>query len=60
MSQTTTSAKPGKNQFKCFQCRLIFSNRDGDWFNWKHLQVHLCWACDKLTAAKPERAHSGR
>lgn len=53
--QTTTTAKPGKNQFKCFSCRLIFASRDGDWFDWDHMQVHLCHKCDRQTAAVPER-----
>ena len=45
-----------KKQFKCFQCRLVFAQRDGDWFTWDHMQVHLCRACDKLTEKNPERS----
>jgi hypothetical protein len=51
-----TTAKLGKNQFKCFHCRLIFPQRDGDWFNWKSMQVHLCFGCNKITEQRPERA----
>jgi hypothetical protein len=51
-----STLKPGKNQFKCFHCRLIFANKDGDWFHWEDMQVHLCKACDKLTEKKPERS----
>jgi hypothetical protein len=55
-----TESKPGKNQFKCFHCRLIFANKDGDWFHWNDMQVHLCRSCDKLTEKKPERSKSSR
>lgn len=51
-----TASKLAKNQFKCFHCRLVFAQRDGDWFNWETMQVHLCKACDKLTEKRPERA----
>jgi hypothetical protein len=53
----SVTAKPGRNQFKCFQCRVIFSNKDGDWFHWDSMQVHLCRKCDKETEKKPERSH---
>ncbi len=52
-------AKPGRNQFKCFHCRQIFAQRDGDWFDWNHMQVHLCRSCDKATATSRERSYSG-
>ncbi len=55
MMQSAT--KLPKNRFKCFQCRLIFSQRDGDWFIWDSMQVHLCQPCNKLTEKKPERAY---
>lgn len=45
-----------KNQFKCFHCRLVFAQRDGNWFNWKSMQVHLCKSCEKQTEKRPERA----
>ncbi len=44
-----------KNQFKCFHCRELFTQRDGNWFDWNQMQVHLCHSCDKLTAEKFER-----
>jgi hypothetical protein len=53
------AAKLGKNKFKCFHCRMIFSQREGGWVNWNAMQVHLCIACDKLTLKRPERAEGG-
>ncbi len=53
----TFQLKTAKNQFKCFCCRLVFSQRDGDWFDWDQMQVHLCRSCDKLTEKKPQRLH---
>jgi hypothetical protein len=47
--------KVGRNQFKCFHCRLVFAQKDGDWHNWDQMQVHLCRTCDKLTEGKPQR-----
>lgn len=52
----TTVAKLPKNQFRCFHCRLVFAQRDGDWFNWDSMQVHLCKPCDKKTENRPERS----
>ncbi len=49
--------KVGRNQFKCFHCRLIFAQRDGDWFNWDQIQVHLCKKCDKLTQEDVPRSY---
>jgi hypothetical protein len=46
-SQQTTI---GRNQFKCFQCRLVFAQKDGNWFDWDDMQVHLCKSCEKKTA----------
>lgn len=54
--QNNSELKPGKNQFKCFYCRNIFDRKDGDWFNWKEMQVHLCKTCEKKTAKNPERS----
>lgn len=51
-----TESKLPKNHFKCFNCRLVISNRDGDWFKWGTMEVHLCGACNKKTAARPERS----
>ncbi len=51
-----TASKLARNQFKCFHCRLVFIQRDGDWFNWDSMQVHLCQTCEKLTEKRPERA----
>lgn len=51
-----STTKLPKNHFKCFQCRLLFNQRDGDWFVWESMQVHLCRACNKLTEKRPERA----
>jgi hypothetical protein len=45
-----------KNQFRCFHCRNVFPQRDGDWHSWKSMEVHLCHGCDKLTADRPERS----
>ena len=50
-----TPVKLGKNQFKCYHCRLVFSTKDGDWFDWEQMQVHLCRSCAKLTEKKPQR-----
>lgn len=54
-----TLAKPAKNQFRCFHCRRLFAQRDGDWFDWDAMQVHLCRPCDHLTEKRPERARKG-
>jgi hypothetical protein len=51
----TEMVKRSRNQFRCFQCRLVFQQRDGDWFNWDSMQVHLCRTCDKATEKRPER-----
>ncbi len=51
-----TPTKFSKKQFKCFHCRLIFAQVDGDWVNWAQMQVHLCNDCDVLTKKKPERS----
>lgn len=56
----TTTVKLLKNQFRCFQCRLTFAQRDGDWFVWDEMQVHLCRRCNKVTLDRPERAHDRR
>jgi hypothetical protein len=53
---TLTPSKLPKNKFKCFRCRLIFAQRDGDWVNWESMQVHLCKSCDSLTLKSPERS----
>jgi phage FluMu protein Com len=55
MIPTTTTMKLSKNQFRCFHCRRVFAQRDGDWINWDSMQVHLCNSCNKLTAKRPER-----
>jgi len=47
--------KAPRGQFKCFQCRLLFSQRDGDWVHWDSMEVHLCRGCDHATAKAPER-----
>ncbi len=52
---TPFKTKLFKNQFKCFQCRLIFAQRDGDWFTWDTMQVHLCRGCNKKTEKRSER-----
>ncbi len=51
----TPEIKPGKNEFKCYNCRLVFVKRDGNWFDWGSMQVHLCRRCDKATAEQPQR-----
>jgi hypothetical protein len=49
-------SKLSKNQFKCYYCRHIFAMKEGDWFQWETMQVHLCRACEKVTEDKPERS----
>ena len=46
----------GKGQFRCFRCRKVYAMRDGDWFHWQSMEVHLCVPCDKDTRNAPERA----
>lgn len=48
-------AKLPRNMFKCFQCREIFTQRDGAWIDWNSIQVHLCHSCDKQTENREER-----
>ena len=55
---TPITTKLPRNHFKCFQCRLVFAQRDGDWFVWDSMQVHLCRKCNKLTEKRSERADS--
>lgn len=50
-----TDSKLARNQFRCFHCRQVFAQRDGDWFDWESIQVHLCKSCDTLTKKRPER-----
>ncbi len=52
---TPEPKKLAKNKFKCFQCRLIFAQKDGDWFIWDSMQVHLCRDCDKLRVQRSQR-----
>lgn len=56
MLATTQQTKHSKSHFKCFNCRLVTSRRDGDWVNWNEMQVHLCPPCVKATATYKERA----
>lgn len=56
MTATATATKLARNQFRCFHCRRVFSNRDGSWVNWSTMQVHLCKPCNQVTAKAPERA----
>lgn len=53
----TTTAAMSKSQFRCFHCRLVVSRREGNWFDWDTMQVHLCPACDKATRGFSERTH---
>lgn len=53
--EEATAVKIGKNEFRCYHCRRVLPKKDGDWFNWNHMQVHLCNACNKATASRPER-----
>jgi hypothetical protein len=55
-SKAADERKPGKNEFKCFECRSIYSSKDGDWFAWNSMEVHLCRGCDKDTQNRPERS----
>jgi hypothetical protein len=52
---TQAQTKLAKNQFKCFECRMVFAQRDGDWYGWNQIEVHLCRDCSKLTEKRPER-----
>ncbi len=54
----TKGPKLGKNEFKCFHCRMVFAKRDGDWFHWAGMEVHLCRGCDRDTADQPARTGS--
>lgn len=47
--------KPGKGQFRCFQCRQLFRSKDGNWYMWTSMEVHLCNGCEKTTRDQPER-----
>ena len=58
MQTTPSTSKLSKNQFKCYQCRLIFTQINGAWFDWNHMQVHLCRGCEKVTKQSPERNHA--
>ncbi len=53
-----TYTKPGRNQFKCYHCGLIFQSKDGNWYNWNTMEVHLCFSCEKITKNMPERCLS--
>ena len=53
--QTIPAKILNKNQFKCFHCRGVFQKKEGEWFNWSGMQVHLCQPCDRTTKASPER-----
>jgi hypothetical protein len=59
LDQTTTLPKIGRNQFRCFHCRLVFAQKDGDWFDWNHKQIHLCRKCEKVKAKSPETIAAG-
>lgn len=41
--------------FKCFRCRQVFPGKEGNWFAWRSMEVHLCKACEKATENSPER-----
>ncbi|MGK5088010.1 hypothetical protein WDW86_10675 [Bdellovibrionota bacterium FG-2] len=53
--QTAPVSTLGKNQIRCYHCRLVFPKKDGRWFNWEQMQVNLCHKCDKATEKQPER-----
>ncbi len=50
-----TEIRLPRGQFKCYHCRLLFAQKDGSWFDWETMQVHLCKTCNKLTERRPER-----
>jgi len=52
---TPNEPKALKGQFKCYSCRKIYPNRDGDWHNWEQMQVHLCRNCEKTTKENGQR-----
>jgi hypothetical protein len=51
-----TTTRVPKNQFKCYHCRNLFAQREGDWFHWGNMQVHLCLSCSAATKGRPERS----
>jgi hypothetical protein len=51
----TTTAKLRNGEFKCFQCRKVTPSKDGDWYPWGGMQVHLCRGCERETAKNPSR-----
>jgi hypothetical protein len=58
--ETSNEPKAGKGQFKCYKCRKIYQARDGDWYNWESMEVHLCHKCEKETKGKDERSNTVR
>jgi hypothetical protein len=57
MSTPDVSSAPkiGKGQFKCFHCRKVYLQKDGDWHRWQSMEVHLCKGCESKTRTSPER-----
>jgi hypothetical protein len=47
--------KPGRGEFKCFNCRQVHPFKEGDWYPWADIEVHLCKSCESVTRKKPER-----
>jgi hypothetical protein len=54
-SASANAPKPGKGQFRCYSCRNIYPMKEGDWFEWSEMEVHLCRDCQKKTQDRPER-----
>lgn len=52
--------KMAKGTFKCFHCRGTFTSKDGDWYDWNQMQVHLCHSCEKATVKDPARPKAKR
>lgn len=55
MQTTPQKTKISKTTFNCYHCRLATPRREGNWFDWDGMQVHLCPTCDKLTEKRKER-----
>jgi hypothetical protein len=55
---TPQPSKMRNGEFKCFRCRHTTPNKDGDWYPWKTMEVHLCRGCAKETEGASERKRS--
>ena len=44
-----------RGQFKCFQCQKLYLMREGNWYRWDKMEVHLCTTCERTTRETPAR-----